>query len=235
MKLLKQFLSKFRQSLSWHELHERRLRRGPLGRLVGPPTEVVPIPRWYGIAYHDYQSHHTFFYPLGINLIVGACRRFQYWLICPPWLGRTELNFYLFQQQLFQADEAARGIAFQERVAPWMQECFGPEVASDQYERQCRFGEEALELLQAAGMDRDTVLKLVDYVYGRPVGELRQEVGGTMVTLAAFCLAYDLHMDDEGERELARILRPEVIAKIRAKQAAKPKMSPLPGAYHDTY
>ncbi len=41
------------------------------------------------------------------------------------------------------------------------------------------------ELVQAVGTSREDALRLVEYVYTRPVGELRQEIGGVMVTLAA--------------------------------------------------
>lgn len=115
---------------------------------------------------------------------------------------------------------------FQGRVAPWMQTCFGPEISADRQERNHRFLEEALELVQANGCTRDEALQLVDYVYGRPVGDLRQEVGGVMVTLAALCLASGADMHQDGETELARIWTK--VEQIRAKQAAKPKHSPLP-------
>ena len=49
-----------------------------------------------------------------------------------------------------------------------------------------------------------------------------------MVTLAALCLAQGLNMHAAGETELARISRPEIVEKIRLKQATKPKGSPLP-------
>lgn len=125
---------------------------------------------------------------------------------------------------------AADSGSFQARVQPWMLDCFGAEVAADRLERNDRFIEEALELLQATGYPRERVASLVEYVYRRPVGEPSQEVGGVMVTLAALCLAHGLDMHSAGETELTRILRPEVVAKIRAKQAAKPKGSALPGA-----
>ena len=67
---------------------------------------------------------------------------------------------------------------------------------------------------------------LVDYVFGRPVGEPVQETGGVMVTLAALCLASKIDMDSAGETELGRIWLN--IEKIRAKQEAKPRSSPLP-------
>lgn len=116
--------------------------------------------------------------------------------------------------------------AFQARVAPWMQACFGQEISADVTERNHRFLEEALELVQAKGCTADEAHQLVDYVYGRDIGEPHQEVGGVMVTLAALCLASNLDMQVAGEDELARIWTK--VDQIRAKQAAKPKHSPLP-------
>ncbi|MGX5887837.1 hypothetical protein [Burkholderia gladioli] len=119
---------------------------------------------------------------------------------------------------------------FQSRVQPWMLECFGPTIAADTIERNHRFLEEALELVQSLGCTASEAHQLVDYTFGRPVGEPAQEVGGVMVTLAALCLANTLDMHQAGETELARISEPAIMRKIRAKQAAKPKHSPLPQA-----
>lgn len=116
--------------------------------------------------------------------------------------------------------------SFQQCVMPWMLECFGEEIASDQVERNHRFFEEATELVQSGGMTREAAHQLVDYTYDRPVGELDQEVGGVMVTLAALCLAHNTDMHLCGDIELARIWTK--IDQIRAKQASKPKHSPLP-------
>lgn len=115
---------------------------------------------------------------------------------------------------------------FQSRVQPWLHDCFGSEIANNAVERNHRFLEEALELVQACACTQDEAHQLVDYVYGRPVGEKYQEVGGVMVTLAALCLAQQLDMHACGETELARIWTK--VKQIRAKQAAKPKHSPLP-------
>jgi hypothetical protein len=123
--------------------------------------------------------------------------------------------------------------SFQARVAPWMQECFGPEISADQTERNHRFLEEALELVQACGCSADEAHKLVDYVFARPVGEKSQEVGGVHVTLAALCLAQDIDSQAAAESELARIMQPEMVERIREKQKRKPAMSPLPGIYPD--
>ena len=122
--------------------------------------------------------------------------------------------------------QAQQPTTFQGRVAPWIQECFGPEISSDRVERKHRFLEEALELVQACGAHQNEAHELVNYVYGREKGAAEQEVGGVMVTLAALCLANGFDMDQCGEAELKRIWTK--IETIRAKQAAKPKNSPLP-------
>lgn len=118
--------------------------------------------------------------------------------------------------------------SFQSRVAKWMDACFGPAISADKIERNHRFLEEALELVQACGCSQSEAHQLVDYVYGRDQGDINQEIGGVMVTLAALCLANNFNMHGAGETELARVWTK--IEKIRAKQAAKPKHSPLPEA-----
>ncbi|WP_249183276.1 hypothetical protein [Burkholderia cenocepacia] len=121
----------------------------------------------------------------------------------------------------------AEGATFQTRVQPWMLECFGVETSADRVERNHRFLEEALELVQACGCTASEAHQLVDYTFGRPLGEPAQEVGGVMVTLAGLCLANDLDMHAAGETELARVWTK--VEQIRAKHAAKPRHSPLPG------
>lgn len=117
--------------------------------------------------------------------------------------------------------------SFQSRVKPWMLACFGEAILADQTERTHRFLEEALELVQSCGCSQSEAHQLVDYVYGRPIGEPNQEVGGVMVTLAALCLTNTLDMHTAAETELDRVWTK--VEAIRAKHAAKPKHSPLPG------
>ncbi|MGP0171241.1 hypothetical protein ACSVIJ_05085 [Pseudomonas sp. NCHU5208] len=124
-------------------------------------------------------------------------------------------------------------LPFQSRVRTWMLECFGMHIAADRNERNHRFLEEALEYVQSCGCTESEALKLMRYVFGRPVGEQAQELGGVMVTLAALASAHDLNMHRAGEAELARIQQPEVMERIRQKQLSKPAMSPLPGVYPD--
>lgn len=120
---------------------------------------------------------------------------------------------------------AMDGDRFQARVEPWLLECFGAEIAGDKLERGDRLLEEVLELLQSGDYPPDRVAVLTDYVWGRSKGEPSQEVGGTMVTLAAYCWAHGLDAHEAAETELARITQPAIIEKIRAKQAAKPTES----------
>lgn len=117
--------------------------------------------------------------------------------------------------------------AFQRGVAEWMRACFTKDVSNAPAERNHRFLEESLELVQSRGSTREEAHMLVDYVFGRPVGEKEQEVGGVMVTLAALCHVAGMDMVELGDRELRRIWNN--IEKIRAKQATKPASSPLPG------
>lgn len=114
----------------------------------------------------------------------------------------------------------------QRRVMAWMHACFGVQITADKVERNHRFLEESLELVQACGTTPSEAHQLVDYVYGRPVGESVQEVGGVITTLAGLCNAQGIEMMGAGETELARVWTKVEV--IRAKQAAKPKHSPLP-------
>jgi transcriptional regulator with XRE-family HTH domain/NTP pyrophosphatase (non-canonical NTP hydrolase) len=118
---------------------------------------------------------------------------------------------------------------YQSRVVKWIRECFPANVVSDTKERSFRFVEEALELVQANGATEREVLAMVNYVYSRQAGELRQEVGGVLVCLAALCHAAGIDMAQAGEDELFRVW--SNIEKIRAKHASKPAdvRSSLPG------
>lgn len=116
--------------------------------------------------------------------------------------------------------------SWQKRVGQWLLACFGKEIANDTTERNHRFLEESLELVQACGCTSSEAHQLVDYVYGRPIGERAQEVGGVMTTLASLCLAQNIDLQNAADAELDRVWKN--IDKIRKKQASKPKHSPLP-------
>jgi hypothetical protein len=145
---------------------------------------------------------------------------------------KNQENFAFSVRMMSENDELRRAstslpTTFQQRVQPWLHACFGVEISSDIIEHNHHFLEEALELVQSTGCTASEAHQLVDYVFGRPVGEPNQESGGVSVTHAALCLAAGLDMHAAAETELARIWTK--IEAIRAKQATKPKHSPLPG------
>jgi hypothetical protein len=105
-----------------------------------------------------------------------------------------------------------------QRVAyHWVENVFSPENAANPNERSERFGEEALELLQARGVSRERVHELVDYVYNRPAGEVPQELGGVMHTLLVLAEQGKLDLWECFRTEMHRVSQPEVMAKCRIK------------------
>lgn len=110
---------------------------------------------------------------------------------------------------------------FQRDVGDWMLSTFGEVIAVDTLERVIRFLEEALELAQAQGITQEEISRVVTYVYSRKVGKTPQEVGGVLVTLAAFCYREAIDMEVEALKELKRINTPQMRKKIFAKQTYK--------------
>lgn len=140
-------------------------------------------------------------------------------------LGASMTQYISDHKKVAFIDKIAKP-KFQARVFPWLITCFGETISYDKQERCHRFLEESLELVQALGIRKEEVYELVEYVYGRPDGEPQQEVGGVMVTLAALGIAFGIDIEEASEVELARIWTK--VDQIRAKQATKPKNSPLP-------
>lgn len=109
---------------------------------------------------------------------------------------------------------------FQKRATVWIQNCFGDKVADSLEERNFRFLEESLELVQAGGFTKDQVQTVVNYVFNRPVGQTTQEIGGVMITLAALCRVHGADMWECGEEDLANATAKT--DKIRIKWGTKP-------------
>ena len=63
---------------------------------------------------------------------------------------------------------------------------------------------------------------MVDYVYGRKSGEIYQEIGGVMLSLACLCNFRNLDMIANGEAELNRVW--DKIEEVRQKASEKPKL-----------
>lgn len=131
------------------------------------------------------------------------------------------------QKQASRAQVITTGEGFQKRVVPWLRATFTPHHIRDIHTRVFRFIEEALELAQALGVSEYSMHTIVRYVFSRDKGEKHQELGGTMVTLAALANAIEEDMHEAGETELMRCWSKREA--IRAKQDAKPEFSSLPG------
>lgn len=97
----------------------------------------------------------------------------------------------------------------------WGVRSFGWQHMQDDKVRALRFAEEAIELVQSIGLDKDHVHKLVDVVYSRPHGDVHQEMGGCMVTLAVLGRVFGMSVDEAMYREMLRVLSksPEHFAK----------------------
>jgi hypothetical protein len=113
---------------------------------------------------------------------------------------------------------------FINNVYSWIRNTFGkPEdVDSDRSIRSRRFIEEAIELVQACGTPKEEVATILEYVYSRPKGEIQQEVGGVMVTLAGHASIFGYDPETCGNTELNRIRKIDP-NKILLKDLAKPK------------
>jgi len=97
----------------------------------------------------------------------------------------------------------------------WAIRSFGSDHVNDIPVRALRLAEEAVELAQAAGVSKDKMHALIDIVYSRPVGDLRQEIGGVMMTTTVLCAVLREDTDYYFETELRRVLAksPEHFAK----------------------
>lgn len=112
--------------------------------------------------------------------------------------------------------------AFQRRVNAWMIDCFGEPSTMNRTNRNHRFLEEAIELVQANGCSREEVERITKYVYDRDVGEVPQEIAGTMLTLIALANERGIHVDRVTAEELDRVRKPDMVRRIRAKDVMKP-------------
>lgn len=109
----------------------------------------------------------------------------------------------------------------QNETVNWAIDCFGEKIVFNKKERNARFLEEALELVQCLGASREMAHSMVDYVFDRPAGEKWQEVGGAIVTLATLCEVHNIELIDAWRGELDRIKN--LGTQIKAKNLEKPK------------
>lgn len=122
---------------------------------------------------------------------------------------RTELQSKAEQVQDMQQD-----------VGKWMRATFPPEIIQHKNERNHRFLEEAVELVQVCGLSEEEALMLVRRTYSRPVGEFNNEVGGAYITLCALVNAYEADLNAIGAEQLQWCW--DNLERIKAKQKLKP-------------
>lgn len=108
----------------------------------------------------------------------------------------------------------------QGHVARWCAAAFGAEHAQNVTQRAVRLAEEAIEAAQACGADPAMLHRLIDHVYEKPPGVIRQELGGVGVTLLALAAACDLSADEAEVAEINRVLS-KPLEHFRARNAAK--------------
>lgn len=112
----------------------------------------------------------------------------------------------------------------QQTVADWARPCLegvAPELRAR--EGALRVLEEAFELAQAEGVTPEEATRLQDYVYGRPVGDPTQEVGGVRVALLSYAAGKGLSADRAEQEEILRVLAkpPQAVrSRNREKHAA---------------
>jgi len=107
-----------------------------------------------------------------------------------------------------------------DRIWAWGNHCFGAIINANIQERSFRFLEESIELVQALDIPKEDVLRMVDYVYGRPVGQPDQEFGGVGITLQLLAKATGRDLNELTEEEL--ISAWTRVEQIRQKQLTKP-------------
>lgn len=105
-------------------------------------------------------------------------------------------------------------------ILEWLNRVW-PSQLHDVEERAIRFVEEGLELGQALGMSRDQGHRLIDQVFDKPVGNVDQELGGTLITLSALMAVAGLDGVKAFTNEFARVNSAEIIDKIQAKHKMK--------------
>lgn len=115
---------------------------------------------------------------------------------------------------------SANHVGFQARMAEELHHTFHdmPQELSAE-SRIDRVAEEAAELFQAAGMSEERAIAHMNRSYARPRGDVRQEVGGLMTTLAAYCEVAGIDMDHERELGLMDFVAKR--EKVRAKALSK--------------
>lgn len=98
-------------------------------------------------------------------------------------------------------------LSMQKIAFDWAKRCFGEEHVMNSSVRSLRIAEEAVELCQSFKVPQETLHKLIDIVYSRPVNsDWTKEMGGVILTLCVLAERHGVDLDLIFEHELRRIL-----------------------------
>lgn len=116
----------------------------------------------------------------------------------------------------------------------WLAEVLGAERAKDVRERNYRFGEEAIELMHAAGMSFPELVKLAIYVFNKPqwTSNPAEEAGDTLHVLVGLITALGEDLDKVVAKSLEKLASRTEATKIKA---GKWTGGPLPGDVDKQY
>ena len=97
---------------------------------------------------------------------------------------------------------------------------WGYENMNDLQTRALRFGEEAIETMQAYQVPLEKVHFLVDAVYGRERGFCGPEIGDCLLTLLALASASRIDPDEQLTQGIERLIRQDTL-KMQERNAEK--------------
>jgi len=95
-------------------------------------------------------------------------------------------------------------IDVQKRTRRWVESRLGI-AAMNVHERGLRSAEENIELVQCCGVTEQQYINIVRHVYGKPVGDVRQELGGAGMTLLAIADSVGYVLSECVDSELRRV------------------------------
>ena len=94
----------------------------------------------------------------------------------------------------------------QRESVTWAGKAFGWDHVNNRQLRALRMIEEAVEVAQALHLPKEKVLLAVEHVYKRRPGQIAQELGGLMVTIAVLAQAIVVDPMAAFEAEVRRVL-----------------------------
>lgn len=111
---------------------------------------------------------------------------------------------------------------FGEMMLAWTRAAFGTSGSTPK-ERAARAVEEVIELAQYEGLNLSDVYRIAYRVYSRPVGELDDELGGSLLCLLAYAAAVERDPESAAHRTFEKIVaaprvkwQRKLLAKIEA-------------------